>query len=474
MSEILIQYEDRFGESREWIASVDVRRIDMRSKNIASIDLTELEECSDLERLDLSWNEIKQVDLTPLSGCSKLRALDLKQNDLKHIDLVPLRNCRDLRILDISENCLRSIDLQPLSGCTNLQKLVLEENDFGMIDLQPLRQCTKLEVLDLENTGLRNIDLNMLENCPNLRRVTLHGNNLKEVDLSSLSTCSNLQVVDLLRNSLQNVDVTPLLACENLNVLFMTRGAGEVLLDEKAVRNIWPEIKPGLFSIGQYDVPVLVDSLDLLRKLAAIVEENEPNSWKHLHLMHSLSKILNLQDLGFLDVTAEQLLSIAQESNIEAMRDRLIDARCRQIEGAGTTIGLHVEKIVHLGIPQIVVKLPRILELRRKEMERVTVDIDTRIDKVDLRWLHLTAYGHKILSTLGLGLECNSQQFRQVADYFRQAGFTIKTSKRRGTKAVNQPLHETMNMSRNMQDYVWVLALPSKRAVSGYQSIPTR
>ncbi|MGV9103330.1 MAG: hypothetical protein ACOC38_07010 [Promethearchaeia archaeon] len=58
MSEISIQYEDASGRSREWIASIDVRRINMRNKNIAFVNLAELEECAESEELNLSWNEI--------------------------------------------------------------------------------------------------------------------------------------------------------------------------------------------------------------------------------------------------------------------------------------------------------------------------------------------------------------------------------------------------------------------------------
>ncbi|MFO7836693.1 MAG: hypothetical protein R6V83_08560 [Candidatus Thorarchaeota archaeon] len=58
MGEESIQYEDTSGRSREWIASIDVRRINMRNKNIAFVNLAELEECAELEELNLSWNEI--------------------------------------------------------------------------------------------------------------------------------------------------------------------------------------------------------------------------------------------------------------------------------------------------------------------------------------------------------------------------------------------------------------------------------
>jgi Leucine-rich repeat (LRR) protein len=96
MGEISIQYEDTSARNQEWIVSVNIRKIDMRSKNIASVDLSELKECAELEELNLSWNSIKRVDLAPLSSCRILQALDLNQNNLIHIDLTPLRECWDL------------------------------------------------------------------------------------------------------------------------------------------------------------------------------------------------------------------------------------------------------------------------------------------------------------------------------------------------------------------------------------------
>jgi len=131
-------------------------------------------------KIDLSSKEIASIDLSPLSACKKLREIDLHSNELQSVDFAPLSTCTSLRNLDISENQLQTINLQPLSSCSSLMMLNLSKNQLPVIDLVPLRTCTELSELNLGDNRLRYIDLSPLRNCPQLENIRLYRNYLKE------------------------------------------------------------------------------------------------------------------------------------------------------------------------------------------------------------------------------------------------------------------------------------------------------
>ncbi|MFO7835311.1 MAG: leucine-rich repeat protein [Candidatus Thorarchaeota archaeon] len=425
----------------------NLKTLRLEWNNLETVNLAPLANCPNLEEINLDANNIQYLDLAPLSKCTKLRSVILASNCLKNLKLDPLVNCPNLKILSLHSNQLGSIDLEPLSKCRELEALVLGENTFVDIDIEPLRDCMYLSRLDISNTNLKSIDLNALEKLGRIRHLNLNGNQLTSINLAPLLNCRNLRELLLHNNNLKRVDITPLMNCRELHTLDTSENnmdrIGVTIFNESTIRRLLSSVYS---QIRAYNVPLMVRNLDLIRAIEKKLWLYEGVSWKYVHLIQCLVQRLGFEYLGFLDLTVSQFVSILEETSVEAIKEKVLNAFLAQIEAGKTTIGLDIDKVAGTALAD---RIPCILKARSAEIEQVTINID---EKANLKPLWITAYGYKILSTSNLGLQCNPSKLNDILRLFEEVGLNFAVSKD------GKPTEPDIEMSKTMKEYIWFQA----------------
>ena len=142
-----------------------IKDLDLSVKQLPSVILDLLINCTNLEFLNLEDNQLKQINLFGLRQCERLQYLNISKNQIPFVDLYPLRKCTNLQWLILSKNYIVTINLIPIEEFTNLIELKLDENKLTTLDLKPLKKCIKLEELDISKNNIDLIDVTPLENC---------------------------------------------------------------------------------------------------------------------------------------------------------------------------------------------------------------------------------------------------------------------------------------------------------------------
>ena len=380
---------------------------------------------------------MKSIDLSPVIFSPQLKVLHFHQNKMKYIDLGPLSACPELKELTIFQNRLEEIDLSPLSSCTQLERLNLSRNQLGKIDLTPLSSCRRLRDLDISWNPLRNVDLYPLSTCSQLERIAFSWTFLDTVDITQLLACPNLEMVWARKGKREDLCIT----------FFSKSTTDEVA--KFTFHTMYSE-KPEAF-IRKYDVPVPIRNLAAIRTLYPIVREHEPE-WKILHLVRCLSETVGVGWLGYLDIDTDTFESILHEENPSEIKNVLIEQFCRQLDAGGTTVGAVMNKIRKNSSPELVLRIPRILENRPQEVEEIVLKVEEGEDSVDIRPLWVTAYGFQLLSRMNLGLECTVSQFEQVRSALSKLNFNIHISR------TGEVIYPSTKMSETMRDYILNLA----------------
>lgn len=147
------------------------------------------------------------------------------------------------------------------------------------------------------------------------------------------------------------------------------------------------------------------------------------------------------------------------------LRHTLVETLLEQFEDGGTTILLDIEKM--LNTPAAVL-IPRIIELRREEIERTVVPIVGKkltiydvfmrevgvttdpMDAVHLEYLYLTAYGFQVLTLLDIGMRTDLNGLNKIEIVMERLGMKLNT------KVVENPI--TSHQSK-MSDAMFALLL---------------
>ncbi len=108
--EVSLSYTTISGTDEVISVNVDEEELNLASRGIESIDLTQLERCKDLHSLDLSKNEISQIDTTPLIVHKNLFSIDLSDNQLPSLNITPLLFCNNITHLGVSDTIPLGID----------------------------------------------------------------------------------------------------------------------------------------------------------------------------------------------------------------------------------------------------------------------------------------------------------------------------------------------------------------------------
>jgi len=142
----------------------------------------------------------------------------------------------------------------------------------------------------------------------------------------------------------------------------------------------------------------------------------------------------------------EALENIPERSDLvdiqSFLRHTLVETLLEQFDNGGTTILLDIEKM--LNTPAAVL-IPRIVELRKKEIERSIVPIVGKklivydvfmkevgvttdpIDAVHLKDLYLTAYGFQVLTLLDIGMKTDLNGLDKIQIVMERLGMKLNT-----------------------------------------------
>ena len=99
--------------------------------------------------------------------------------------------------------------------------------------------------------------------------------------------------------------------------------------------------------------------------------------------------------------------------------------------------------------------MPRVLELRQEEMERVSVGKATKY--VNLKPLWLTAYGNSVLTAIQkFGLKCTTEELGTVERMLKQIEIDID---------IKRPMEIELprNISEPMREYIFKLSAYNKK-----------
>ncbi len=308
----------------------------------------------------------------------------------------------------MSTNQLQTVDLAPLGNCTGLSKLNLSHNILDRIDLHPLSACTGLRELALSDNRLSTLDLSPLVMCAELVRMYLQNNRFRRLDLTPLALANELD---------SDCWETHFFADPHIQWI-------ETLFSESDFWRLYGDVKPYI----HYDAPSFIPDLAVISRILSKVITGEPE-WKTVHLLHSTLSLLGIGWLGMVDTDAASLLT-EYFTEPEGQRQGMLEQRAialvsAQIDAGSTTIGLDVQRMGEC--PELVDKSDRVTDLRREEMEQVEV-IETD-SGLDLHALWLTAHGHQVLSALGLGTGCGTDDASSVQQGLSDLGFELRTTR---------------------------------------------
>ena len=179
--------------------STDLRRLDLRDRNLTDADIQDLKYMINLDYLNLRGNDL--TDLSPLEPLTELVTLQLDDGSNGVTDLSPLAGMTKLDWLSLPKKMV-DVDLSPLSGMTELTGLCFDGHGGNMIgcvsDLEWVSSLTKLQELRLSVNGLE--DLSPLANLKDLNVLTFEGHIGAIQDFSPLSGLTKLKEFSVYNN----------------------------------------------------------------------------------------------------------------------------------------------------------------------------------------------------------------------------------------------------------------------------------
>lgn len=134
----------------------DIERIEMTSKRLKSIKLTDLLNANALQHLNVSHNEIDSIEAFAFDSAPKLNEIDLSFNLLQNLN----------------ENVFASY---------LIKYLYLNNNQLTVVRPEWFENLLYLRVLTLNNNRIRAIDWRILEFWPNINVLHLHSNEIAEM-----------------------------------------------------------------------------------------------------------------------------------------------------------------------------------------------------------------------------------------------------------------------------------------------------
>ena len=276
---------------------------------------------------------------------------------------------------------------------------------------------------------MKSIVLDSLVSCIGLQRLRLNGNQFQEIDLWPLIHCKELLEVNLENNHFDQLDINPLYLVRSLTnltvdesleysaeALFKYTERPQWLSETDALKIKWLDFK---------QCTVSTDWSKTYSYVQRILNHISQGDW--YPTQRGLLDWFDMGELGGYDGNPENLIEFSSETKDFEVTKNLISERMaelldEQFEKSGPTLFLDIE---HLSSTRASKLIPRIHELREKEIEETFIPV---IDGMaDLRFLWLTYYGFSILSTMGVkDVKLNLAMFRKIQDAMERIDVTLR------------------------------------------------
>jgi hypothetical protein len=199
--------------------------------------------------------------------------------------------------------------------------------------------------------------------------------------------------------------------------------------------------------------PISWDTKNLLAMTVAAVERlmEAPDSlWKHRAQINCLLDLrVYMPMYRGLDSSIVPILRTGlAESNYADLRgyirDELTTLLKEQVKRGGPTHFINVNEMQE--IPELAIDVPRILDLRRREIESVTL-ID-RNGVIDLRPVIMTAWGFELVNALGLGLETDAEGCDAIQRKLYELDLSVNIAKN------GETIPNSANMGEGLSEYI--------------------
>ncbi len=337
--------------------------------------------------------------------------------NIVEINLEPLRKCKNLYKLDLHNNLLSSLDLSPLESLEKFEILYLWKNPLGDVDLSVLKTLHNLKELGLSSSKLEKINLTPLKGCKSLRTIGFWSNKIQTLDLRPFSACTSLTGIWFSQNPISSVDISPLIASPKLRKIGTPARAQVTTIFGREFLEL-VNLKVGS-NARHFDQGISESDFKYLRSILQEYEKSR-HPWKAFALAQEVLRLLGFSWVGMLTNSIKVVKKILV-GKVSA-KNWIVDALCVQIDNNESTIGLKIEGMMDSG--DLVARMPRVLELRQEEIERVSVG--KAIKYVNLKPLWLTAYGNSVLTAIQkFGVRCTPEELETVERMLKQIEIDI-------------------------------------------------
>ncbi|XP_059210938.1 toll-like receptor 13 [Centropristis striata] len=173
-----------------------LRRLDITSSEISSVDDNLFRSCSQLTELVLYYTGLSKLSQHSLISMTRLRSLRLFGNRLHRVPIA-LRGLSTLERLDLSANVISDIDCLDFLNLTRLTFLDLTQNRISNLLGCAFQSLYNLKFLHLGENGLFTFDNTFKVNLRNLQILTLGNNGYFTLRPEDFRNLSSLQYLDL-------------------------------------------------------------------------------------------------------------------------------------------------------------------------------------------------------------------------------------------------------------------------------------
>lgn len=156
----------------------NLRRIDLSSNQISSINGWAFENATTLNHMDLSYNRIDGISLDNFVGLSQLKRLNLQNNIIEHIPMYTFAILWNLIELNLSHNRLRTIGTTIFTTFNHLETLDISFNNIAKMKATALDGLKHLELLNISYCELTTIELGSFSS---LEKLDLSNNRLRSI-----------------------------------------------------------------------------------------------------------------------------------------------------------------------------------------------------------------------------------------------------------------------------------------------------
>jgi len=308
------------------------------------------------------------------------------------------------------------------------------------VDLSDIGNCSMIELLNLSNNMIEEIDITPLSSCNSLTTLLLENNNLTNIDLWPLARTESFKHLNLKNNRLHALDLTPIFLRANVDLDSSVVISADYILRyalsskqlEKRFLLVRPDRAPWTAT------PVIIwnryetlarkcDWSEIHERITLIIDQVEKRDW--FAIQRGLLMGLSLDGLAGYDGNPRDLLaSTSSDMDYKTARQMIFDITIElldsQVEAGGSTLFLDTESMKTTKASKLI---PKIIEARRLEMERVIVQTKGSIALMNSLWL--SHYGFKILRALEVGAQHYGEGLDRVRASLDELGFDLNIEK---------------------------------------------